>query len=516
MDTAGSREPLGRADNVRLATPMTSTEFAAKYRLLKNVATRGARTFLAQQVALGRMVMVHYIDAEPDADRGDPVARLLALTGPARNKLLEILDVDGSPVAVTLFISSFADFSTWLDQVAPPAPATSDARVSSGGPEITAPRRPISRAPGAELRMQAPPLPEPTFGAPQSTPPTGSPSVEPTPTPASRGEFTQLFGKLDFDAELRSPATGTHTSPPAASAVPPDVPDFTGESATLIMEPPKPPVAEDRRVTPPPAPASAPVAPAPALPTPVSPAPTVRAEEPGDASFTAIFGTAPVKKAAEPFPVDPPRGLAPPLAAAPLPSFGAPPASERVMPFPAPPPERPVPVPTAPPPPAPAAGEFTQLFQRLNTAAPASPPTAPESVRPMDAMPLAGASSAPPAPSFAMQPPPAMPSAPPVGAIPPTFGAESPRAPNAAWGGATIPTEGGPSDYTRILGRISPLPEPNQPPVSKAPNATGPEAKPVPAVEPPRTAKSYLPLILALNAVALATVAIVLYFVFKK
>jgi hypothetical protein len=98
----------------------------------------------------------------------------------------------------------------------------------------------------------------------------------------------------------------------------------------------------------------------------------------------------------------------------------------------------------------------------------------------------------------------------------PTFSVEPPRAPNAAWGGATIPTENGPSDYTRILGRISPLPEPNQPPAAKALNASAPEAKPAAAIEPPRTAKSYLPLILALNAVAIATVAIVLYFVLKK
>jgi hypothetical protein len=48
---------------------MTSTEFAARYRLLKNVAARGARSFLAQQVELGRMVMVHYLDSESPQQR---------------------------------------------------------------------------------------------------------------------------------------------------------------------------------------------------------------------------------------------------------------------------------------------------------------------------------------------------------------------------------------------------------------------------------------------------------------
>src|SRR5437764_8749794 len=98
---------------------MTSTEFAARYRLLKNVATRGARSFLAQQV-LGRMVMVHYLDPETPEQRSATLARLGALRAPARDKLLEIVDVDGSPVAVTLFISSFVDFATWLDVVSTP------------------------------------------------------------------------------------------------------------------------------------------------------------------------------------------------------------------------------------------------------------------------------------------------------------------------------------------------------------------------------------------------------------
>jgi len=80
---------------------MTSTEFAARYRLLKNVATRGARSFLAQQVELGRMVMVHYLDSEKPQERAATLARLEALTPPARNKLLEIVDVDGSPIGIT-------------------------------------------------------------------------------------------------------------------------------------------------------------------------------------------------------------------------------------------------------------------------------------------------------------------------------------------------------------------------------------------------------------------------------
>ena len=78
-----------------------------------------------------------------------------------------------------------------------------------------------------------------------------------------------------------------------------------------------------------------------------------------------------------------------------------------------------------------------------------------------------------------------------------------------------MPTESAPSDYTRILGRISPLPEPSQPLGAKAPSASAAEASATPPVES-RTNKSYLPLILALNAVAIAAVTIVLYFVLRK
>src|SRR3954454_24800619 len=101
---------------------MTSTEFAARYRLLKNVATGGARSFLAQQVELGRMVMVHYLDSETPEQRAQTLARLAALRPPARDKLLEIADVDGSPAAVPLFITSFVNFASWLDLVSPAVP----------------------------------------------------------------------------------------------------------------------------------------------------------------------------------------------------------------------------------------------------------------------------------------------------------------------------------------------------------------------------------------------------------
>src|SRR5215216_3078859 len=112
---------------------MTSTEFTARYRLLKCVAERGARSFLAQQIALGRMVMVHYLDA------GDPEEQLQLLAGievldtAARQKVLEVIDIDGTAVAVTTFVPSFQDFPSWLASnamkgfVAPPSPSVTHA-----------------------------------------------------------------------------------------------------------------------------------------------------------------------------------------------------------------------------------------------------------------------------------------------------------------------------------------------------------------------------------------------------
>ncbi|HKW09437.1 MAG TPA: hypothetical protein VJO33_03595, partial [Gemmatimonadaceae bacterium] len=171
---------------------MTSTEFAARYRLLKNVAARGARSFLAQQVELGRMVMVHYLDSETPQQRTATLTRLQGLQDPARQKLLEIADVDGSPVAVTLFISSFVDFTTWLDSVSAstPAPLPTPAVVAAAPSDFT-------RAFG---KVDAPP---PAVAAP---PVAAAPRRVDKPAREGAGEFTRVFGKIDESAVDRASA----------------------------------------------------------------------------------------------------------------------------------------------------------------------------------------------------------------------------------------------------------------------------------------------------------------------
>jgi len=498
---------------------MTSTEFAARYRLLKNVATRGARSFLAQQIELGRMVMVHYLDSGTPHERAATLARLEALRPPARGKLLEIADVDGSPVAVTLFLSSFVDFATWLDSVSPDQPAPPPLPP----PIIAAPVTPV---PGdftrAFQKLETPPPGMMRAPMPNEPP-------RPAPAPRHAGDFTGIFGKADE---------------PMPAAASPDLPASRSEendTPTLIMKPVKAPRAPERAQAPP-------------TPPPSTPAPA-----PSEGGFTAIFGrlneaslpasSAPngwPEPAASPSPLAP---LSPPIAPRPQPALGNMPAQPM-----APPPAA-YPEPSQP-------GEFTQLFQRISPAdgssipsldsAPPSPFRTPEIPRPIEPtpaadlarMPFSDAYSTPPAPlpipSLGAIAPPASPpplrldpGAPPsLGAAPafmappaPNFSAAPPApnvngipappiAPPPAWGASAVPPAlgnsldvGVQSEFTRILGRVA-VPPPPPPPMAP------PQGGPAGASKAP--AKSMMPLLVALNVVVILTIAIVAYFIFRR
>jgi len=481
---------------------MTSTEFAARYRLLKNVATRGARSFLAQQVELGRMVMVHYLDAEKPQERAATLARLDALTPPARSKLLEIADVDGSPVAVTLFLSSFVDFATWLDTVSPALPAP---------PPLPPPAIadvPATAAPGAfTLAFQKPDLPRPNI-IPAST---ANAAPRPAAVPRPAGDFTGIFGKADDD------------KPSSASLEPPPAQSSEDDSATLIMEPPKAPRAPE------PAQASPPPPPTPA---------------PSEGGFTAIFGRlneTPLPSSSGhgvwPESVTPPPSMSPPsMAPLPQPALNVPP-----------PPATP---PTYAEPAQP--GEFTQLFQRISPAAGSSVPSfaappapfrAPEIPRPIEPTPgadlprpsysdpyrsapaplplpsLGAPPISPPSlggvPAFAVPPAPNFSDAPPAPPAPNGNGIpQPPAAPAPVWGAPALPPAlgssldvGVQSEFTRILGRVAVPPPPPQP-------IGPPQGGPTGAGKTP--GKSMMPLLVALNVVVLLTIAIVAYFMMRK
>lgn len=495
---------------------MTSTQFASRYRLLKNVATRGARSFLAQQVELGRMVMVHYLDSEKPQERAATLARLQALTPPARGKLLEIADVDGSPVAVTLFLSSFVDFATWLDSVSPglPAPPPLPPPAIAG---------PAEAARGGDFTQAFQKLDLPRANIIEA--PTPNEERRPALSPRPGGDFTSVFGKID------------EAPPAAASAQSPSAPDMEDDSPTLIMPPPK---AEPRSEH-----------------TQAPPSPP-RAPAPSEGGFTAIFGrlnetSLPAPSApppAWPEPVAPPATMTPPpLASLPQPALGYMPA----------PPTAPAPAYAEPAQP----GEFTQLFQRISPAAgsnmpsyssaPPAPFRAPEIPRPIDTTPAAdlphmpfadpyhatpaplplpslGAPpssprplsldpSAPPSlgavPAFVVPPAPNFSDAPPSPPAPNVNGApRPPAAPAPVWGASTLPPAlgssldvGVQSEFTRILGRVAVPPPPPPPMAPPTGSSAGPSKAP---------AKSVMPLLVALNVVVLLTLAIVAYFMLRK
>lgn len=331
-----------------------------------------------------------------------------------------------------------------------------------------APPRELASIPGHDRPA---PAPTPTAGpmaAPTPVPVVPSP-VAPRPVtqplqPAARapGEFTQLFGS----------ATAGRPTAPAAPAVPP----------VTAATPPQPALES------PPAPAAAP-------PQAPPPAPPVAVAQPGE--FTRLFqsqsGAAPpASNAPSPFSMPvfaPPPPPPPSPEPAPLPftsgpvnsgratdvlrSRSAPPAAEPrpivVPPVTLPPPGV-APLPGSPMTPPPGSSDPAPFFMPL----PAVTPIAPMA-------PL----SAPPAPALPTLPPPVLSAPPPAPAHVP-------------------------SDFTRILGGVSAAPAPHATPPSGAPAAGGA------AAPPPAAKSSNLPLIIVLNIVVLAAIALVLYLVLKK
>jgi len=92
---------------------------------------------------------------------------------------------------------------------------------------------------------------------------------------------------------------------------------------------------------------------------------------------------------------------------------------------------------------------------------------------------------------------------------------------------AGMPSSGGPSEFTRVLGRVSPppgaqLPAPGAlngatPPFgASVPGAPTPQVAPAAQPQPEPQKKSYLPLIIALNVVVLLAIVVVILFVVKR
>src|SRR5262249_45639988 len=125
---------------------MTSAEFATKYRVMKTLSVAGVRSQIAQEVALGRMVMVHMLDGVAPAEQQTMLHRLDVLPPDAASKIFSRLDVDGTPVVVTHFLQNFTTLTAWLDSVGGAASledAQSAATVVISAPVVPKPAPPV-------------------------------------------------------------------------------------------------------------------------------------------------------------------------------------------------------------------------------------------------------------------------------------------------------------------------------------------------------------------------------------
>lgn len=425
------------------------------------------------------MVMVHYLDSETPQQRAATLARLERLGAPARSKLLEIVDVDGAPVAVTLFLSSFVDFATWLESVSdasplpppiapvlavplavtppPVKPASDFTRVFGKIEQSSGEYPPMADAgPSAEAELDTPTLimaptkPAPAPRAPEQPTPVPAQAPASAPPPSESG-FTAIFGRLG-DAPFAPPV-----APPLAS---------NGSSPAIM--PPMASFADDRLPAAPPA----------AVPSAPPPAP-----QPGE--FTQLFQR-----------ISPAAGSNP-LSFLSLDPAASPPRAPEVA----------RPIETRP------AADFTPPSLGAAYLTPPSGPSAPSlgsSAPPplslgFGAAPLAGAPglALPPAPNFSGR-----------AASPNGNDQLPPASPAPAWGAAPPPPSlgssldvGVQSEFTRILGRVSVPPPP--PIAMPQPPAAGAQTDQKPA-------KSLVPLLVALNVVVLLTLVIVGYFVMHK
>ena len=200
---------------------MTSAEFAAKYRVMKTLSDAGVRSQIAQEVALGRMVLVHTLDALPPAERQALIARLDALPPDAAAKVFGRFDVDGAVVVVTHFFSNFTTLPAWLDSVGgtPPDDIQNAATVVMAAPVVPKPSAPPPSSPAFTSPTPTPPA-RPSRSAPAMTAPQASAPPQ-QPAPQKGASFTSIFGAAASSEKSTAPATTPEPTPaPPASRSP--------------------------------------------------------------------------------------------------------------------------------------------------------------------------------------------------------------------------------------------------------------------------------------------------------
>jgi hypothetical protein len=192
---------------------MTSNEFNSQYRLLKQIAVKGGRSYTAEHRASGRAVMVHILEENRVGGAVGLEAVLEGLSPRDRSQILSTLTVETSLVVVTQFLAGFEGFEAWL---------SSRSAALPGSPPQPAEPPPQSQGEFTRLFRSASedstaPPPDLSFMVESKTPA--------APPPGS--QFTDLF---------RSPAT---PAPPNQGAAPPLPPvRIVGLRVPAASEPP--------------------------------------------------------------------------------------------------------------------------------------------------------------------------------------------------------------------------------------------------------------------------------------
>src|SRR5215204_7596382 len=91
---------------------MTSEEFESRYQILKQAAAGSVRSYLAMGHTRA-VVMVHVLDGDPVGVK-DLLGRVDTLAHEQRSRIIETVEVNGTPVLVTRFIFDFTSLEAWL------------------------------------------------------------------------------------------------------------------------------------------------------------------------------------------------------------------------------------------------------------------------------------------------------------------------------------------------------------------------------------------------------------------
>lgn len=397
---------------------MTKDEFSRRYRSLEQLTSGKTASYRAQDSA-GDPVMLHMFgDANMTTEA---VVSILADLAPDESaKVREVIEVDGTVVAVTAEIAPFASLDAWIaasvdQEPAPPAaepgpaaasdePGPADASDEPGPADSSQPGEltRILRGLDSPLASPAPePLPEPEQ-APATPPAPARPKTSPVLPPRERtggGQPTRLFAALDPEqlsgSSPLSPSSKDVATPPMApterpveppSPLPPP-PEAPGTFTQILrggdLVPGPPPVEPPQVASPDPGGVN-PLSPASPSATPSLPDTYNLEGTPPDSQSRAPDATpasSPVKPLEDPAaPAEPGNMLNP-----------APDYRDRLRTPPQPPVVQPPAGPPAPRPGTASASAYTMVIKG------ATPPTAPEPVAPVPQPPPPAAAQPQPA-----------------------------------------------------------------------------------------------------------------------